>query len=785
MKRCIASCNALVVLAATALPVLAQETRLGEVLVTATPEEQAATTRKGADLYGGRARSSDSAMLLDDIPGVSLYGAGGVSSLPAIHGLADDRLRIKVDGIETISSCPNHMNSPLSYIDPTAVGSVKVYAGLAPVSVGGDSIGGAVVVEAALPPFAAPGQGSLMQGEAGAFYRSNGNANGANLAATYATESLSLTYTGATTESANYKAGGNYQKFRMSGVAPAVPADVVGSTAYRSRNHTLGLALKGDKHLVEAKLGYQDIPYELYPNQRMDMLNNVAHRFSLRYLGQLDWGALEARAYRETVDHYMDFGKDKMYNYGALTPPTNTTGATYQVNGMPMYTQGITSGASVKADVALTPSDLLRVGAEMQTYRLDDWWPPSPDCGVGNCIGGMAPLTFWNINGGKRDRTGLFGEWEAKWSPQWLTLAGVRIETVKADTGPVTGYFTSTTPLVNNLAMMMRTMYEASSVGTRAAFNAMDRARTDRNLDFTLLARHTPDDQRTYEFGLAQKTRSPNLYERYSWSTNGMALEMNNFVGDGNGYLGNPDLKPEVAHTLSFTGDWHGAQDTELKVTPYYTHVSRYIDAVRIAGNISMYVNGVLTSVPNATLANGYVKLQYANQSARLYGIDVSGKMPLAKTELGDWSLKGLLNYTSGKNLDTGDNLYNIMPLNAKLTVAQKLGGWDNGIEIVGVEAKARVSAVRNEMKTPGYGLINLRASHSWKQVRIDFGVENLFNRLYYLPLGGAYTGQGATMSLDREVGTVATNGGNATTWGTAVPGAGRSLYAGVNFKFR
>ena len=33
-----------------------------------------------------------------------------VSSLPAIHGLADDRLRIKVDGMDLIASCPNHMN---------------------------------------------------------------------------------------------------------------------------------------------------------------------------------------------------------------------------------------------------------------------------------------------------------------------------------------------------------------------------------------------------------------------------------------------------------------------------------------------------------------------------------------------------------------------------------------------------------------------------------------------------------------------------------------------------
>lgn len=57
--------------------------------------------------------------------------------------------------------------------------------------------------------------------------------------------------------------------------------------------------------------------------------------------------------------------------------------------------------------------------------------------------------------------------------------------------------------------------------------------------------------------------------------------------------------------------------------------------------------------------------------------------------------------------------------------------------------------------------------------MRVDFGIENLFDRAYALPLGGAYLGQGKTMSL---------TGGPA--WGTAVPGAGRTLYTGLNIKF-
>ena len=68
-------------------------------------------TLDAATLLPMRAATSDTATLLRDVPGVSFYGAGGVSSLPVIHGLADDRLRTKVDGMDLIASCPNHMNS--------------------------------------------------------------------------------------------------------------------------------------------------------------------------------------------------------------------------------------------------------------------------------------------------------------------------------------------------------------------------------------------------------------------------------------------------------------------------------------------------------------------------------------------------------------------------------------------------------------------------------------------------------------------------------------------------
>jgi iron complex outermembrane receptor protein len=80
------------------------------------------------------------------------------------------------------------------------------------------------------------------------------------------------------------------------------------------------------------------------------------------------------------------------------------------------------------------------------------------------------------------------------------------------------------------------------------------------------------------------------------------------------------------------------------------------------------------TNTPSTVLVtNKFSVLRYSSTSRRgLYGLDLSGHLPLAKTGVGDFGLKGLLNYTHGSNQDTGDGLYNIMPLNAKLIVTHK-----------------------------------------------------------------------------------------------------------------
>ena len=417
-----------------------------------------------------------------------------------------------------------------------------------------------------------------------------------------------------------------------------------------------------------------------------------------------------------------------------------------------MNTASKTDGVSVKANINLAQQGILRIGSEYQHYTLNDWWPPSG--------AGMYPNTFFNIKDGKRNRLALFGEWEAHWTSEWQSLMGIRSEQVKTDTGTVSGY------------MAVPGMGGYSYPADAALLNNASRAKTDNNWDLTAMGSYTPDAGQSYEFGYGRKTRSPNLYERYTWSANGMATIMNNFVGDGNGYIGNLDLKPEVANTLSATADWHDAAKEVwgLKATPYYTYVQNYIDAQRCPVGI---FSGTACSAANSAQTTGFVNLQYVNQSARLYGIDISGHVLLGRSAgFGSFTGTGMLNYVRGTNQTTGDNLYNIMPLNAKLALVQKLNGWANTVELQLVDRKDHVSQVRDEVQTGGYALLNLRSRYEWSKVSVDVGIDNLFDRNYGLPLGGAYQGQGITMAK------------SLVPWGIPVPGMGRSIYTGVNFKF-
>jgi hypothetical protein len=116
--------------------------------------------------------------------------------------------------------------------------------------------------------------------------------------------------------------------------------------------------------------------------------------------------------------------------------------------------------------------------------------------------------------------------------------------------------------------------------------------------------------------------------------------------------------------------------------------------------------------------------------------------------------------------------LSEILPPNATFALLHQLGTWTNTAELTAVASKRKVSRVRNEIPTDAYCVVNLRSSFRWRFLRVDAGVENLLDRMYFNPLGGAYVGQGPTMST------------TGVPWGVAVPGPARSFNVAVNLEF-
>jgi iron complex outermembrane receptor protein len=642
------------------------------VEVNAPPAGSASAPSEEAEL-SNQARSRNTAEMVGEAPGVSLRNNGQLASIPLLHGLGDERTKVVVDGMTVSSSCPNHMNPPLSYAAPAQAAQVTVLAGITPVSLGGDSLGGTVSVESRLPVFAQPGERLHQEGASTGFYRTNGENYGGSLLDWVAGRNLGIGYTGYWTTNSDYTDGSGHK---------------VTSSYAQSTDHTVTLAAQGAGNLFVLQAGLHHTPYEGFVNAQMDMVRNYAESLNLRYRRGIGQGALDAHVFWQNTWHSMNIGHDK----STFPMPM----------WMPMNTHGRDLGYVVQLELPLSERHTLRVGNELHRFVLDDRWPPVPGAAPM-----MGPNTFVDINDGRRIRLGTYIEAASEWNRHWTTLLGLRNDTVWTNAGPVQGY---------------STMYSMDA----DAFNAAKRAHTNPDIDLTATVRYEPNGAGTFEFGYARKSRAPNLYERYAWSTNWMASGMIGWFGDGNYYVGNLTLKPEIAHTVSGTAAVHDSarKEWELNLTPYFTYIQSYADVDTLA--TQMY--GMST----------FAQLQFANHNARIYGGDLSGKAVLWNSDsIGRGRLSGVAGWLHGERLDTSTALYQMMPLNTRVALDEEVKGLTAGVGVEAVDRKSNVDPHRFEQTTPGYVLFNLHGSYKLGPLQANAEADNLFNRDYELPLGG------------------------------------------------
>ena len=228
--------------------------------------------------------------------------------------------------------------------------------------------------------------------------------------------------------------------------------------------------------------------------------------------------------------------------------------------------------------------------------------------------------------------------------------------------------------------------------------------------------------------------RAPSMQERFvSGAHFGADIQGLNAI---NKFVANPNLRPETAKNKEITANLHFdslfKQGDKFKIEATY-----FRNDVKDFINLKIF-NDANTNKSASTSANGTLlplptKSQYQNiTNARLSGIELQAQYQTERLTL-------FTNYgsTKGKDKDSGEALSNIAASKIGVGVNYALvkDKFTVGATVTHYAAQRRVPKDHG-VTYPSYILTDLRATYAplkgeWKNLRLDFALENLFDRKY------------------------------------------------------
>ncbi len=269
-------------------------------------------------------------------------------------------------------------------------------------------------------------------------------------------------------------------------------------------------------------------------------------------------------------------------------------------------------------------------------------------------------------------------------------------------------------------------------------------------------------------------------------------------VLDGQAYLGQPGLDEETHKQVELALSYDNLRNFHAQARIWYNRVDDYIQGVPVIETTTDPVEieaayevacGSLQYAPPAAMAPAGVvpyfydgvnqfpclnsnPLRYDNIDAKLYGIDLnwgfrfSDKLlftGVAAWQRGERRDDGLVHNnvpvnliatpggpapappgTEAKIVNAGyetvsdDDLYRIMPPYAQMALIYTAQKWHASVEGTFFMEQDDVSRTNEELKTPGYGVINTVFTFApHPALRLDFGVNNVFDKNYTNHLTG------------------------------------------------
>lgn len=217
--------------------------------------------------------------------------------------------------------------------------------------------------------------------------------------------------------------------------------------------------------------------------------------------------------------------------------------------------------------------------------------------------------------------------------------------------------------------------------------------------------------------------RAPSMQERFVSGSHFGADVGQHLV---NKFVANPNLRPETAKNKEITANLHF--DSLFKQGDKFK-----IEATYFRNDVEDLINLKIFNDPNVKGALLPTNSQYQNiANARLSGIELQAQYQTERLTL-------FTNYgsTKGRDKDSGEALSNIAASKIGVGVDYALvkDKFTVGATITHYVAQHRVPK-DHAVTYPSYILTDLRATYAplkgeWKNLRLDFALENLFDRKY------------------------------------------------------
>ncbi len=637
----------------------------------------------------------DAAALVGRLAGAALIDNGSLSGQVQYRGVFGERIAISVNGQRFHSGGPNMMDPPLSYAPSVLIDRIDVSRGTPGTDVSSSLMGGLDVVLKSVA--FSSGDQWVPQYDLTLTARENDSSHGVGGVAGMANNRFRVfaMFSDEFGEDAEWKGG------------------TIAGTSFERNLAGLGAGYRDGDTWVDVEFRRQETGPTGNPPFAMD-IEYINTDFSRVAFGtRMDAWSFTGTFGMSDVDHGMN-------NYGLRPEPPS-----------PMRFRRTLTGAetvfgSLSASLAMDSGNI-DLGVDREQADKDATITNPNNAGFF-----LATLVDVDV-----ERTGLFAAWTRHAGDLHMTLGG-RVDRHEASAGDaVTG------PMVPNGPAMLAN-----------AFNQKDHNWSDTTADASLRMWWVAGDV-TWRTSLSRKTRAPGYVERYAW----LPTPASGGLADGNTWIGNLELEPEVANTIDFGFDYRADRAT-IRPTVFYSRVDDFVQGLPVDGTPEV----VDSMVEMVSSMNGDPSpLQFSNVDARLYGLEVDFDYQLTDQLYADgtWTL------VRGDRRDLDEPLYRMTPSRLMAGLNWNTAAYGLRVEAVHEASQDRVSIINNEATTPSNTIVNFHARwRAAKTLDFAFGVQNAFDRDFQRHLAGYNRHSDSSVAP-----------------GDRLPGQGRTLYFRMNVK--